>query len=154
MTRGGDLFTAFAIGAAANFPWEMAHSLLYRNPRGFGLKEHLICCGVASLADGVGIAAIFAVGAAAFREPRWTRQITPSRLGAATLLGIGGAVVTEWLALRLDWWAYTPAMPRVPGTNLGLSPLVQFIVLPLLVLFGALPRWWRHRSEGNGNGHP
>ena len=149
MVRRHDLVTAGLLGAAANFPWEMAHSLLYRDAAQFTWRQHLVCCGLASLADGVGIAAIFAIGAAAFREPRWTRQMTPSRLGTVVLLGIAGAVATEWLALRLDWWAYTPAMPRVPGTNLGISPLVQFIILPLVVLFVALPRWWRHRSEGN-----
>lgn len=145
---------AGALGAVVNFPWEMAHSLLYRGGPEATWLQHLVCCGLASLADGLGIGALFAIGAAAFREPRWTRQRTPSRLGAVMLLGLGGAVMTEWLALRLDWWAYSPAMPRLPGTNLGISPLVQFIVLPVVVLFGALPRWWRYRAtrpRDNGN---
>ena len=51
---------------------------------------------------------------------------------------------TEWLALRLGWWTYSPAMPRVPGTDLGASPLAQFVVLPLGVLFWILPRLWKH----------
>ena len=139
----GDLLAAFALGAAANFPWEMAHSLLYRDTAGFTPGEHLLCCGLASLADGAGIAAIFALGAAVSKEPRWTRRRSATRLGATALLGLGLAVVAEKLALHLDWWAYGPAMPRVPGTELGISPLIQFVVLPLGVLFWALPRLWR-----------
>lgn len=147
MVRAGDLVTAGLFGAAANFPWEMAHSLLYRGWREATWQQHLACCGLASLADGAGIAAIFGVGALVFRDGRWTRQCSAPRLGLAAALGLTGAVVTEQLALRLDWWAYGPAMPRVPGTRLGVSPLVQFLVLPLGVLFGVLPRWWGHRSQ-------
>ena len=149
MIRKNDLLAVTTMGAAANFPWEMAHSLLYRDTAGFTWREHLLCCGLASLADGVGVMAIFGVGAVAFREARWTRRRTPARLGTAALLGLAGAVATEKLALRLDWWAYGPAMPRVPGTDLGISPLVQFIVLPLGVLFWALPRWWQYSGRGN-----
>lgn len=153
MSRGirrRDLLAAAGLGAAANFPWEMAHSLLYRDPPGFTWREHLVCCGLASLADGAGVAVIFAMGALVFRDPRWTRQQSPARWGFAALLGLAGAIITEWLALRLGWWGYGPAMPRLPGTGLGISPLVQFVVLPLGVLFWALPRWWaRHDREGD-----
>lgn len=143
VVRKCDLLAAAGLGAVANLPWEMAHSLLYRDPPGFTWEQHLVCCGLAALVDGAGIAAIFGVGALAFRDPRWTRVRSPARLGAAALLGLGGAVVTEWLALRLGWWGYGPAMPRVPGTDLGISPLVQFVVLPPGVLFWALPHWWQ-----------
>ena len=139
----GDLLAAFALGATANFPWEMAHSLLYRDTAGLTLGEHLLCCGLVSLADGAGITTIFALGAAVSKEPRWTRRRSATRLGATALLGLGLAVVAEKLALHLGWWAYGPAMPRVPGTELGISPLIQFVVLPLGVLFWALPRLWR-----------
>jgi hypothetical protein len=145
-----DLLVSAGLGVGVNFPWEMAHSLLYRDPPGFTWGQHLACCGLASLADGLGIAAIFALGALAFGDPRWTRRRTTGRVLFAALLGLAGAAVTEWLALRLGWWGYGPAMPRVPGTNLGVSPLAQFVLLPLLVLFWALPRRWSHRGERDG----
>jgi len=72
------------------------------------------------------------------------RRVTPARLALAVFLGLIGAAITEWLALRWGWWAYSPAMPRVPGTDLGASPLAQFVVLPLGVLFWILPRLWKH----------
>lgn len=146
MPRRSDLLAATTLGALVNFPWEMAHSLLYRNTVGFTWKQHLLCCGGASLLDGVGIAIIFGTGAAAFREARWTRHCSVARLGLTALLGFTGTVITEWLALRGDWWEYQPAMPRLPGTELGISPLAQFIVLPWGVLFWALPRWWDWRE--------
>jgi hypothetical protein len=139
-----DLLRSFTLGTIANFPWEMAHSFLYRGVPGFTLEQHLVCCGLASVADGVAMAAIFGGGAALFRDPKWTRDLSAARLGVTMLLGLLGAVITEWLALHLGWWGYGPSMPRVPGTELGVSPLVQFVVLPLVVLFWALPRWWSH----------
>src|SRR5438128_2638512 len=127
--RMNDLLSAAGIGTLVNFPWEMAHSLLYRGSVGLTWDQHFICCGLASLVDGIGTAAIFGIGAHAFRDPRWTRQVTPERLALAVFLGLIGAATTEWLALRLGWWTYSPAMPRVPGTDLGASPLAQFVVL-------------------------
>ena len=141
-----DLLPVVVVGSVANFPWEMAHSFLYRGVADFTLKQHLVCCGLASLADGVGIAAIAYVGARAFHDPQWTQRATPPKLLLVALLGLTSAIVAEELALRLDWWAYGPAMPRVPGTRLGLSPLLQFVSLPLGVLFWALPRWRKWQS--------
>jgi hypothetical protein len=142
--HSSDLFAATAWGVAANFPWEMAHSFLYRGAESWGWKRHLLCCGLASLADGVGIAAIFGVGVMMFNERQWTRCSSLIRLGATGFLGLIGAVAVEYLALSLDWWSYQPAMPRVPGTELGLSPLVQLTFIPLVVLFLVLPRRWQH----------
>jgi hypothetical protein len=149
MVQWKDLLAAFALGSAVNFPWELAHSLLYRGVARFPVMQHLVCCGLAALADGIGIAAIFTTGAVVFRDPYWTRLCTPARVCLVVLLGLAGAVVTEHLALRLDWWGYGPAMPRVPGTNLGITPLVQSMVLPVVVLFLALPRRWKRDEAAN-----
>lgn len=153
MLRKDDLLTAATLGSLTNFPWEMAHSLLYRGVADFTWKQHLLCCGLAALADGAGVAAIFAVGALAFREPRWTRKPSAAKVLLTLVLGVVSAVLVEILALRLGWWAYEPSMPRLSGTNIGLSPLMQFIVLPLLVLFGLLPRLQRriHRTVKNSH---
>ena len=148
--RWKDLLIAFGAGAGVNFPWELAHSLLYRGVPGFTWSQHLLCCGLAALADGLGIVAIYYAGAVVFRDPRWSRRCSPARLGLVLVLGFAGAVLTERLALQLGWWAYGPAMPRVPVTDLGISPLVQFVVLPPGVLFWALPRWWDDTSRASG----
>jgi hypothetical protein len=149
MPRWKDLWIAFMVGAGVNFPWEMAHSFLYRGVRGFTWEQHLVCCGLAALADGAGIALIFATGARCFREARRTQRAGLGPFALTVLLGLVGAVLTEHLALRLGWWAYGPAMPRLPGTELGLSPLVQFVVLPVWVLFWALPRRWKRDEATN-----
>ena len=44
----------------------------------------------------------------------------------------------EWLATRGHWvqsWNYLPAMPLVPGTGIGLAPLLQWVLLPLMTVW-------------------
>lgn len=142
-----DLLAAAAIGAAVNFPWEMAHSLLFREASQFTWWQHLLCCGGAALLDGAGIAAILGIGALVFRDPHWVRRASVPHLGLAVLLGVAGAAITEWIGLRYGWWSYKPAMPRLAGTELGLTPLVQCAVLPMGVLFWALPHWWFRQEQ-------
>ena len=140
MTHKSTLAATFGLGTAINFPWEMAHSLLYRGVAGFTWREHLLCCGLASLIDGAGIAAIYVLGAVISADGYWTYRASMLKVAFVALLGLASATLAEVLALRLGWWAYGPSMPRLPGTNIGISPLAQFIVLPLAVLFGLLPR--------------
>ena len=138
--RPKDLLRVGSFGFAMNFIWEFAHMPLYRVAAGW--PEHLICCAIASLADGLGLVLIFIVGAVVFDDGRWTRCPTTSRIGLAVVLGFGGAVLVELVALASGWWSYREEMPRLPGTPIGLSPLLQFTVLPVGVLFYLMPRRW------------
>ncbi len=60
----------------------------------------------------------------------------PSRNYAATgmlavLLGLSYTVFSEWLNVVVrESWAYAPAMPRVPPFGTGLSPLLQWLIVP------------------------
>lgn len=48
----------------------------------------------------------------------------------ATLLAVLYTVPSEHYNLAMGNWAYSPWMPMVPGLRIGLSPLVQWIVVP------------------------
>ena len=54
-------------------------------------------------------------------------------------LSVAGAVVfIEWLATSGHWvqsWSYLPAMPLLPGTGIGVAPLLQWVLLPLLTVW-------------------
>lgn len=72
------------------------------------------------------------------RSRAWlVRPTVPSVLGF-TACGMFITVVVERLALAGLWmqaWSYSPLMPVVPGLGVGLSPLVQWLVLPPLVVW-------------------
>ena len=52
---------------------------------------------------------------------------------AAIALGVAYAILSEWLNVKV-WrsWAYAPAMPVLPGIGTGLTPLLQWIIVPAL----------------------
>lgn len=62
------------------------------------------------------------------------------------VLGVGYTVYSEWLNISVrQSWAYDPLMPTLPFIGTGLSPLLQWIVVPTLVLRTATGRWpWNH----------
>ncbi len=52
-------------------------------------------------------------------------------------IGVGLTVVIELLAQHGGWlaaWSYSAAMPVIPGLGVGLVPVLQWIVLPPLVV--------------------
>ena len=79
------------------------------------------------------IAALVLVG-----ESSWPAQRF-ARVCALTLaFGLGYAVFSEWwnVGVRVTW-AYTAAMPTLPWVGTGLSPLLQWAVVPTLALFAS-----------------
>jgi hypothetical protein len=56
----------------------------------------------------------------------------------AVILGVGYTVFSEWLNIVVrQSWAYSSLMPVVPIIDTGLSPIAQWIVIPLAGLWGA-----------------
>lgn len=58
----------------------------------------------------------------------------------AVLLGTGYTVFSEWMNVSvLGSWAYAESMPTVElaGFELGLSPLVQWMLVPPLAIYAA-----------------
>jgi hypothetical protein len=55
------------------------------------------------------------------------------RVAAVTVtLGVAYTIFSEWLNLVVrQSWAYSDLMPVVPILNVGLSPLLQWLVIPL-----------------------
>lgn len=60
---------------------------------------------------------------------------------AAIALAVAYTIYSEWLNVNVRGaWAYSVWMPRVPPLGTGLSPLLQWIVVPLLA-FGWARAW-------------
>lgn len=47
-------------------------------------------------------------------------------------LGMGYTIYSEWLNVNVRGsWAYAPSMPTLPVLGTGLSPLLQWLAVPL-----------------------
>lgn len=120
------ILVALAVGLVTNFTWEMAQATLYE-PMGTFWQATWRCF-VASLGDAAIVVALVGVGWAVCRR-------AGSRAGSAAVIALGivmGAVI-EWSGLERGEWAYNERMPLIYGTQFGLVPVLQMVLLPLFV---------------------
>ena len=66
---------------------------------------------------------------------------------ATVSLAVGYTIFSEWLNIVVRArWAYSPLMPVVPGIKTGLSPLLQWIIMPAVALRFARRSALRHQA--------
>lgn len=126
--------------ALSNLVWEVAHLPLYTiwqtGSSGALVFAALHCTGgdiLIALAD-------LTLALIVFGRNTWPIE-TYFRVAAfATLIGVGYTLYSEWLNTEVrQSWAYTSAMPRLPLLGTGLSPIAQWILLPVIGF------WWARR---------
>jgi hypothetical protein len=121
-----------------NLPWEVLQAPLFE---GMATAPHSAVVGAclqATLGDAVIMLLAHACVTVVTRRRRWV--LAPSWREAAGFTAVGVAItaVIERLATRGHWpqsWAYSSAMPLIPGIEIGLSPLLQWMILPPIVLW-------------------
>ena len=119
-----------AIGFLVNLVWENAQAFLYVGYRGF--IEHFWTCFVASVIDALVILLVYLILALIYKDLYWPRRNTYVRYMVVALAGGTLALGFELWALTVGEWNYTGLMPVLPGLEVGLSPLIQLILLPIL----------------------
>ena len=131
-------FSVLVFSFLLNLAWEYWQVPFFRGmadqPHWVGVKA----CTLATLGDAAIALAAYWVTAIFARARGWI--LRPNRLDIANFLGVGvGVVVTtlfEALATGMfQRWAYSDAMPRLPVIGTGLLPLLQWLVIPPLVLW-------------------
>lgn len=120
-----------------HFAWEMLQIPLYQEmtelPHGAGVWT----CTKATIGD-------VAIAVAAYLAAAWTGRtffwfcrppVWPTAVYFATGLSI--TVVFEFFAtVVLQRWDYSDLMPTLPLLNTGMSPLLQWVIVPAVVLAG------------------
>ncbi|MGH7366643.1 MAG: hypothetical protein ACREK9_09560 [Candidatus Rokuibacteriota bacterium] len=119
-----------------NLTWEFAQVPLFA---GMPSAQHwgaILVCGRATLGDVViALVAFWAVAASA-RARSWVLRPTAAQITSFVAVGVVITIVMEWLATQvLGRWMYAEAMPVIPVLGVGLSPLLQWIVLPPIVVW-------------------
>lgn len=121
---------------AFHFIWEFIQIPTYAGMAELNHWQGVLVCTQATFGD-VGIALIAFWAASLFvRSRQWIRPLTPLPLSVYLLTGLMLTVALEFVYTKITHrWTYSELMPLVPPLDTGLSPLLQWIVVPLLVVF-------------------
>jgi hypothetical protein len=141
------VMAVFLVAVALNYGWEMAQCPLFEPPRPSEARLH---CFWASLGDGVMVLTIFAIVSARRWSFGWIVARTRADDALTIASGVVLAVLVESAALFTGRWEYRTEMPLLPGTSLGVLPILQMVLLPPVVfrVAGWLDRAFR-RMERN-----
>ncbi len=127
-----------AVTAIANLIWETLHLPLYTIWNDGTLRDKMFAVLHCTAGD-----ILIALGAWAFAvvvagRPEWPTEAF-RRVALLTIAaGLAYTGYSEWLNTTIRRsWTYSEWMPVIPGLGLGLSPALQWIVIPSVALWAA-----------------
>ena len=150
---GSPEFAVAVFALLLNFPWEILQARLFVGMASAPYADAIEGCIQATLGDVLITLLGYGAVAVAAKNRRWLLAPSGRQVSAFIGVGLSITVLIEWLATNGRWvesWTYSTSMPLLPGTGIGLAPLLQWIVVPLLVL------WFvrRHSAGREGCGAP
>lgn len=125
--------TAIAVG---NLLWEAAQLPLYTIWYEGSRSHLLIALFHGTMGDLFISAAALTVSLAVFGDRQWP-VLGFRRVAIATVLfGLGYTIYSEWISVVVrHTWAYSSLMLTLPPFGTGLSPLLEWIIVPILAFF-------------------
>ena len=138
----GGIRRYFSVILMGNLIWEFSHLPLYTIWE-TGTLGDLIFAAIHCTGGDMLIALASLVAALVLtNSENWPVETRPRLLVMTLLFGLGYTIFSEWLNIEVrQTWAYRDVMPVIPGTWIGLSPLLQWIVVPSLAL------WWASQRK-------
>jgi hypothetical protein len=141
-----------AVIVPAHLAWETAQLPLYTIWRKGNWSE-IAFAAVHCTAGDVLIAGVSLLGALLLLGgARWPDERYVAVATLTVVVGIAYTTFSEWLNTQVRAsWTYSDLMPTLPVTGTGLSPLAQWVVIPIAAF------WWARRCAPNislTNGNP
>lgn len=135
MTRQPEL-NIFMFAFLLNLPWELLQIPLFTAMPALAHWDGVIVCMRAAAGDGlIALLAFWAIAYLAGTRGWMTHFSIRTTVG---FIGIGIilTIMMEYWATRLAGrWEYATAMPRLPLLGTGLLPLLQWVLIPPLLLW-------------------
>jgi len=136
--------------AAGHLSWEAAQLPLYTIWWTGTRREILFAVIHCTGGDLLITASALALAAFAARTGHWPFFGRRMAL-TAILLGLGYTVLSKWLNTQFrQSWSYTEAMPVLPPFGTGLTPFLQWLIVPgIALLYVARKVWLSKVTEGS-----
>ncbi|MDW3208173.1 MAG: hypothetical protein RLW87_20975 [Alphaproteobacteria bacterium] len=118
--------------ALANLIWEFAHLPLYTLWE-TGTAEEIVFAAVHCTGGDILIAlSTIMLSLFLFGTGAWPGKRRLPVVAATVLFGVAYTIFSEWLNIEVrEAWAYGDLMPVIPVLEAGLSPVLQWIIVPL-----------------------
>ena len=130
-----------AVMAAGNLIWEFAHVPLYTLWQSGTWAEIIYAVIHCTIGDLMIAATCLAAALALFGRHNWPARAYLKVALTTMILALGYTLFSEWLNTEVRMsWAYGPLMPRLPPFGTGLTPVLQWILVPALAFWLASPR--------------
>lgn len=127
--------------AAGNLVWEISHLPLYtvwQTGSWAELVYDVLHCTIGDIMIAV---SALAVAVAAFGRSGWPVRGYKA-VALATILGaVNYTIFSEWLNVEVRGaWTYGDLMPRLPLIGTGLTPVLQWVLVPAAAFWLARPK--------------
>lgn len=130
------ILTLAVVAFLLNYVWELAHMPLYKDAS-FS-AQHIAFCGLASVADALMVLLLYLGVAFFYKKPFWVQGADFQQIIRVMTIGGIGAIIGELAHTSAGDWSYADSMPMIPFVHVGLTPILQFLILPTLTYFLSL----------------
>ncbi len=121
----------------ANLLWELGHVPLYTIWKEETPNNIIFAVVHCTGGDILIASATLVMALVIYRSSEWPHTGFLQVAMLTVLFGFGYTIFSEWLNTEIrQSWAYTEMMPTLPILGTGLSPLAQWIVIPVSAF------WW------------
>ncbi len=119
-----------------HFVWELLQMPLFSGFDDFPYYPTVLHCTKATFGDVVISLVAFAGACLITRSRMWIVSMSYSGVVAFLAIGLVITIIFELLATGpLNRWEYGELMPMIPVIGVGVSPVAQWVILPLLQLW-------------------
>lgn len=138
------------VSLAAHLGWEVLQLPLYTLWSTGTLRQQAFSVLHCTLGDVMIAGLALLVALSLFGRTEWPAAGARHVYLASLMLGIGYTIYSEWLNVSVRGsWSYAESMPVIPMLGTGLTPLLQWIVVPTAALWiavGGLPYRDQHSA--------
>ena len=122
-----------------NYPWEFLQAPFFQEMPGATHWEAVKVCTRAAFGDSVIMLIAYCSVAVAVSDRWWIQAPSRTQMLGFIAAGVAITVAIEHFAIRSTlpaWgWRYADTMPTLPVVGVGLTPLLQWILLPPLAIW-------------------
>lgn len=131
-------FNVLVFALLLNYPWEFLQAPLFDRMADAPHRQAIMICSLATVGDAMIMLMAYWIVSACAANRGWI--VVPRAAQVALFVAVGATitVVIERLVLQGLWirdWRYSASMPVFSGIGVGLSPVLQWLLLPPLVIW-------------------